>query len=126
MRAYDADLLTSKEIALLRVNVFEKLDAKAIQKQELEKHDLSVKDRIEHLKNEQQRLHGSKPSEASVAEPVHHTPPSSHSQSTRPTGRTPYLGQRLPEAVEAERRRSEHHAAETPSVSSSSPPTPSL
>lgn len=114
MKGWDQSRLTAEQDRLLRVNIFEHLDSKAIYKLESEKHDMTIRDRLEHLKNEQERTGSESPTAANEA--VQGPTPTSPSVAT-PSGPTPYLRQRLPEAVEAERRRT------NPGSNSSDPST---
>lgn len=115
MLARDAGRLTFNEENLLRENVLHKLNTTAIYQQEAEKHDMSIRDRLEQLKSEQERTKEYSPAPAAESSQAPSYPPSSTTPVIHPTGPTPYLRQRLPEAVEAERRR-------TASPTDSAPP----
>lgn len=118
MLAHDAGRLSYEEDNLLRENVMHKLDTGAVYKHEAEKHDMSIRDRLEHLKSEQERTKSSSLTSATDGS----TPSSSSTPAiVHPSGPTPYLRQRLPEAVEAERRRTS--SAPEPTPSSSDPPS---
>jgi hypothetical protein len=99
MLAYQEDQLSARDEVSLKRNVFDRIDPVTIQKYQTESEDMSVRDRLDHLKHEKERLQGKNEAESSVV------PSTSSEQPARTSGPTPYLRQRLPEAVEAERRR---------------------
>lgn len=87
--------------------MFDRLDPEEIKNFEASKHDSETRERLEHLHIEKERVQSPN---ATSNEEYHasSSSPSHLSANTHKThGPTPYLRQRLPEAIEAERRRNE-------------------
>lgn len=115
MQGYVSERLTGKDMVSLRRNVFNKLDADAIVKHEQAKRDLTAREKLEHLQHEKELISGKKrKSEPQGAASTH------EAASTTLEGTSPPAvihRPRLPEAVEAERRRAAAKEGESKSDS---------
>lgn len=104
---------------MLRLNILDRLDVAGVQAYEAEKRDLSLRDKLEHLKSEKERamkaIGINTPSTDNPSTPE--VPPAEIPAHTAPklSGPTPYLHKRLPEAIEAERKRNEAKSDQPPS-----------
>jgi hypothetical protein len=119
MSAYQHSHLSSKEEVSLKRNILDNIRLDEIRKYEQSQSDMTTRDKLDHLKHERERLRVP-PSEPTPVSPT--APPPDHAPSTprsRTNGPTPYLHRRLPEAVEAEKRRAE---AQTPEETPESKP----
>ena len=95
--------LSARDQLSLRRNIFEKLSSDVILKQEIQRQEMTAKDKIEHLKNERERLSKTQPKPSSSSPQSPASAPSDTPTTSKPSHTSPR--QRLPEAIEAERRR---------------------
>jgi len=102
LKAYQADQLSGRDELTLKRNVFDRLDAESISKYESSKHEMTIREKLDHLKHERERMGGNTDSN----HPSPQVPTQSATDATLHQ-KTGSQRQRLPEAIEAERRRAE-------------------